>query len=74
MKINMLLINIKAEIHKKLFRVVSKFADTGVMSLILARLHTFVETDHKIFSVIYLLPLIQEGLLSVIRENMCTEY
>ena len=69
----MLLINIKAETHKKLFRVASQFADPGVMSLIMAGLHTFVETDHEIFSTVILLhPLIQEGLLSVTNENMCT--
>ena len=67
----MLLINIKAETHKKLVRVTSQFADPGVMSLILDRLHTFVETDHKIFStVVFLLPLIQEGMLSVTIENI----
>ena len=34
--------------------------------------HTFVEIDHEIISmVILLLPLIQEGLLSVTRESMC---
>ena len=41
-------------------------ADTGVASLILAQFHTFVEIDHEIIStVILLLLLIQEGLLSV---------
>ena len=38
-------------------------------------LHTFVEIDHEIFSLfILLLPLIQEGLFSVISESMFTEY
>ena len=42
-------------------------ADPDIVSLIPARSHTFVEIDHEIISiVILLLPLIQEGLLSVI--------
>ena len=37
------------------------------------RQHSFVETDHEIFStVILFLPLIQEGQLSVSGERMCT--
>ena len=45
---------------------VSLTADPGVASLIPAGFHTFVEIDHEIIStVILLLPLIQEGLLSV---------
>ena len=37
------------------------------------RQHSFVETDHEIFSMVILsLPLIQEGQLSVSRERMCT--
>ena len=37
------------------------------------RQHSFVETDHEIFSTIILsLPLIQEGQLSVPGERMCT--
>ena len=37
--------------------------------------HTFVDIDHEIISmVILLLPLIQEGLLSVTHESMCTKY
>ena len=36
----------------------------GVMSMIPARSHTFVEIDNEIFSIdILLLPLIQEGLV-----------
>ena len=55
--------------------VVSPIADPGIPSLILARLHTFVEIDHEIFSaVILLLRLIQEGLLSVENESMGTKY
>ena len=50
-------------------------ADPGVASLIPARSHIFVEIDHEIISmVILLLPLIQEGLLSVTSESMCTKY
>ena len=37
--------------------------------------HTSVEIDHEIFStVILLLPLIQEGLVSVTSESMCTKH
>ena len=37
------------------------------------RQHSFVEIDHEIFStVIFSLPLIQEGQLSVSGERMCT--
>ena len=45
------------------------------MSLISNWPHTFMEVDCEMFStVILLLLLIQEGLLSVTSENMCTEY
>ena len=45
------------------------------MSLIPAWSHTFVETDHEIFStVILLLLLIQKGLVSVTSESMCIRY
>ena len=49
-------------------------ADPGVASSIPARSYTFVEIDPEIISttVILLLPLIQEGLLSVTSESMCT--
>ena len=51
--------------------VASPIADPGVMSWP----HTSVENDREIYStVILLLPLIQEGLLSVTSESMCTEY
>ena len=54
--------------------VASLTADPGVMSLIPALSHTFVEIDHEIFSMaILLLPLIQEGL-SVTSESMCMKY
>ena len=37
------------------------------------RLHSFMEIDHEIFStVIFYLPLIPEGQLSVSGEIMCT--
>ena len=37
------------------------------------RIHSFVEIDHEIFSaVIFSLPLIQEGQLSVSGKRMCT--
>ena len=35
------------------------------------RQHSFVETDHEIFST-FILSLIQEGQLSVSGERMCT--
>ena len=55
--------------------LLSSTADPGVVSLISAPSQFFVEIDHKIIStVILLLPLIQEGLLSVTRESMCTKY
>ena len=52
-------------------------ADPGVASSIPARSHTFVEIDHEIISTVILLPsavFIQEGLLSVTSESMCTNY
>ena len=46
-----------------------------MLSLILAQPHTFLEIDHKIFSmVILLLLLIQEGLMSVTSERMWAKY
>ena len=48
----------------------SPSADPGVASLIPAQSHTFVEIDQEIISmVILLLPLIQEGLMSVTSES-----
>ena len=39
------------------------------------QLYTFVEIDHDIIStVILFLPLIQEGILSITSERMCTKY
>ena len=52
----------------------SPAADPGVVSLIPAWSHTFVEIDHEIISLVILLPLIQEGLLSVTGEIMCMNY
>ena len=54
--------------------VASPIADPGVMSLIPARYHSFVEIDHEIISMAILLPLIQGGLLSVKSEIMCKKY
>ena len=55
--------------------VTSLTADPGVARSIPARSHTFPEIDYVLISpVILLLPLIQEGLLSVTSENMCTKY
>ena len=47
-------------------------ADPGVASSIPVRSHTFVEIDHEMISTVIL--LIQEGLLSVTSESMCTNY
>ena len=50
-------------------------AEPGVASLIPTGSHTLVEIDHEIIYIIILfLPLIQEGLLSVTSESMCTKY
>ena len=53
-------------------------ADPGVVSSILVRSHTFVEIDHEMISAVILLPRfrcsIQERLLSVTSEIMCTNY
>ena len=52
--------------------IASLIADPGFVSLSPAQPHTFVAIVHEIFSmVILLLPLIQEGLLSVTSESMC---
>ena len=53
--------------------IVSLAADPGVASSIPAQSQTFIEIDHEIM-VILLLPLIQEGLLSVTSKSMCTKY
>ena len=55
--------------------VASPTADLGITSSILAQSHNFMEIVREIISmVILLLPLIQEKLLSVTSESMCTEY
>ena len=55
--------------------VVSTTDAPGAMILIPARSHTFVEIDHEIVSMVILLTqLIQEGLLSVTSESVCTKY
>ena len=46
-------------------------ADPVVASLILARIHTFVEIDHEIISTIILLPSTR---VVVSYENMCRKY
>ena len=45
-------------------------ADPGVASSIPAQSHTLI--DLKIISMVTSLPLIQEGLLSVTSESLCT--
>ena len=62
-----------AQSVKRLATDASLTADPGVASLILARSHTFLETDHEIISMAILLPSVEE-LLSVTSESMCTEY
>ena len=52
----------------------SPTAGPGIVSLIPAWSHTFLEIDHEIISTVILLLLIQEGLLSVTSESMCTKY
>ena len=49
-------------------------ADPGVASLILACFHTFVEIDHEIISMAILLPLIQEGMMSITSESIGMKY
>ena len=50
--------------------VASLTADPGIMRLIPARSHNFVEIDHETIATIILLLLIQEGL-SVTNTGMC---
>ena len=55
--------------------VASLTADPRVVSSILAHSHTSVEIDHEIISMVFLLlPLIQEGLLSVKSKSMWRKY
>ena len=58
-----------------MIRVNSNMSDPGIVSLIPTQSHTFVEIDHETVStVILLLPQIQEELVSVTSESMCTKY
>ena len=58
-----------------LIREMCLTADLGVSSSIPAWSHNFVEIDHEIFLRSFSsLLLIQEGLLSVTSESMCTKY
>ena len=55
--------------------VTSLNVDPGILSLIQAQSHTFMEIDQDFFSMFnLLLSLIQEGLMSVTRESItrCT--
>ena len=54
--------------------VASPAADQGVTNSIPAWPHTFMEIDNEIISTVILLPLIQEGFLSVTYQNMDTKY
>ena len=55
--------------------VVSPIADPGAVGSIPARPHSFVEIDREIYSAVTLVfLLIQELLLSVTSEGMCTKY
>ena len=57
--------------------VVYLITDPGVWGWILAWPKTFVEIDRGFFflwSLILLLPPIEEEIMSVTRERMCTEY
>ena len=59
------------------FNSVDKPGSVGqsVTSPIPVRSHTFMEIDCEIISTaILILPLIQEGLLSVTSESMCMKY
>ena len=68
-------VNKHASLGRVVKSVTSLTADTGVVSLIPAQSHTFVVIDCEIISTaILLLPLIQEGLLSVTSYSMCMRY
>ena len=57
------------------YSVLSLIVDPGVVSLISARPYTYMEIHHEMFStIILLLLLIQEGLLSVTRKSMYIKY
>ena len=62
-----LIINGRSAVH-------CESADPGVMILIPAIFHTFMEIDHEIIStVILFLPLIQEGLLTSYKRKYVQE-
>ena len=53
--------------------VASPTADPGIAGSILAWSHTFVVIDHEIICTVILhLPLVQEGLLSLTSNSLCT--
>ena len=54
--------------------VSSPIADPGVEISIPAQSHTLVEAAHEIFAKVFLLPLTQDGLLSVTSESACKKY
>ena len=55
--------------------VASLIAGPGVISWTLVWPLTFMEINHEVFATVYLLLLvIQEGLLSVTMESVCTKY
>ena len=55
--------------------VASLSADPGVGFLIPVQSQAFVEINHEVISTVnLLLLLIEEGLLSVTSESMCTKY
>ena len=47
---------------------------TEIMNAIQARSHTFMEIDREIVPTVILLLLIEEGFLSVTKENMCMQH
>ena len=52
-----------------------KWLGPVAQSIVSSGPNTFVEVDHEIFSiVILLLPVIQEGILSVTSDSVCTKY
>ena len=67
--IHMIIYNIHLAGPRNPFRNVS-VCRSGVESLTLGQLHSFVEIDHEIFSLVIILPLIQEGLLSVTIKSV----
>ena len=67
--------NHNTKTHLPVQSLASPTAGQGVASLTATQSHTFVEIDHEIrFTVILLLWVIHEGLLSDTNENMYMEY